>query len=172
MKQYLPIMLDVTNKNILILGAGKASAEKLRTLSQLGKKITVISKSFSEEFLNKDWLILKQKAYEYGDLKDFHVVYSGVNDKQVEHEILKEAKERNILINFIDQVENSEFISASSIIRKNFTIFISTYGKSPGGAKLLRQEIESQIQLDVLDEQIETLIEERKKKKDYATNSL
>lgn len=165
MKQYLPIMLDVTNKNILILGAGKASAEKLRTLAQLGKPITVISKTFCDEFLSKDWLILKQKPYEYGDLKGFDVVYSGVNDKIVEHEIFKEAKERNVLINFIDQVENSDFISAASIIRKNLTIFISTYGKTPGGAKRIRQKIESQIQLDELDLELEKLILERERKK-------
>ncbi len=165
MKKYLPIMLDVSDKNILILGAGKASAEKLRTLSQLGKKISVISKNFCEEFLNKDWLVLKQKPYEYGDLKGFNVVYSGVNNKNVEYEILKEAKERNILINFIDQVENSDFISASSIIRNNFTIFISTYGKTPGGAKKVRQEIESQLQLDKLDRELEILIQERERKR-------
>jgi len=170
MKTYLPIMLDVTEKNILILGAGKASAEKLRTLSSLNKKIRVISKSFREDFLDKPYLELIQKEYEYGDLKGFDVVYSGVNDKKVELEILKEAKERKILINFIDQVDSSDFISAASIIKDSFSIFISTYGRSPGGAKKIRQEIEAKLNLEHLSQEISKLAQERKKRKENASS--
>ncbi len=170
MKTYLPIMLDVTEKNILILGGGKASAEKLKTLSSLNKKIRVISKSFIDEFLDKPYLELIQKEYEYGDLAGFDVVYSGVNDKKVESEILREARERKILINFIDQVEYSDFISAASIIKDSFSIFISTYGRSPAGAKKLRQEIESKLDLELLNQEISRLAEERKKRKENVSS--
>lgn len=37
-KKYLPLMIEISNKNILLIGGGKAAAEKLRTLSQLKKK--------------------------------------------------------------------------------------------------------------------------------------
>ena len=131
-------MLDVTKKNILLLGGGKASAEKLRTLSQLGKRITAISPDFIEEFHSLDWIDFVYRKYQYGDLKGFDVVYSGVNDRDVEKEILKEAQERNVLINFIDKVEDSLFISASTLIYDNFSIFISTYGRHGWQPKNIR----------------------------------
>lgn len=170
MKTYLPIMLDVSTKNILLLGGGKASAEKLRTLSGLGKKIRVISESFSDEFLDKPWLELVKKSYEYGDLDGFDLVYSGVNNKIIETEILREAKERNILINFIDQIDSSDFISASSLIRDSFTIFISTYGRSPGGAKKIREEIESKLDLESLNQEISIMARERAKRKENVSS--
>ncbi|MBK6603977.1 MAG: hypothetical protein KBF99_11615 [Leptospiraceae bacterium] len=159
------MMLDVTNKNILLLGGGKASAEKLRTLSQLGKRITAISPDFIEEFHSLDWIDFVYRKYQYGDLKGFDVVYSGVNDRDVELEILKEAKERNVLINFIDKVEDSLFISASTLIQDNFSIFISTYGRAPGGAKLIRQELEAKIDLLNLNLKVGDMAREREQRK-------
>lgn len=158
-------MLDVTSKNILLLGGGKASAEKLRTLSQLGKRITAISPDFIEEFHSLDWIDFVYRKYQYGDLNGFDVVYSGVNDKEVEREILKEAQERKVLINFIDKVEDSLFISASTLIQDNFSIFISTYGRAPGGAKLIRQELEAKIDLLDLNLKVGDMAREREQRK-------
>lgn len=155
------MMLDVSNKNILLLGGGKASAEKIRTLSQLGKRITAISPDFIEDFHSLDWIDFIHRKYQYGDLKNFDVVYSGVNDRNVEKEILREARERNILINFIDKVEDSDFISASTLMTENFSIFISTYGRSPGGAKMIRQEIELKLNLEELDQKVGIMAKER-----------
>lgn len=158
-------MLDVTNKKILLLGGGKASAEKLRTLSQLNMRITAISPNFIEEFHSKDWIDFIYRKYQYGDLSGFDLVYCGINDPIVEKEILNEAREKTVLINFIDQVENSDFISASTLIQENFTLFISTYGKSPGGAKMIRQELESKIDLPMLDVKVGEMARERENKK-------
>ncbi len=164
-KIYLPIMLDVTKTEILVLGGGKASAEKLRTLSQLHKKIKVISKEFISDFYEKDWLELIQREYQYGDLEGFGIVYCGINDPIIEKIVLQESLERNILINFIDKVEDSKFISVAGFIKNSFSIFISTYGKGPGGAKRIRQEIESKINLEELDLEIAEYIQERERKK-------
>lgn len=158
-------MLDVSNKNILLLGGGKASAEKLRTLSQLGKRITAISPEFIEDFHSLDWIDFIYRKYEYGDLQGFDVVYSGVNDRDVESEILKEARERNVLINFIDKVEDSDFISASTLIQENFSIFISSYGRAPGGVKMIRQEIEEKLNLVELNDKLVVIAKEREIKK-------
>lgn len=166
MKKYLPVMLDVTHKKILLLGGGKASAEKLRTLEQLGQKIKVISPEFQLEFYEKPWLDLVHRKYVYGDLDGFDVVYCGINDPCVESLVSEEAKEKKILVNFIDKVEDSDFISAASIIKSSFTLFISTYGKAPGGAKLIREELEKTLDLDSLDSTVSGMAKERKKKKE------
>ena len=152
-KIYYPLMLDISDKNILILGGGPAAAEKLRSLSQTGKKVRVIAKEFSEPFLNQDWLELVQKSYTSGDLDGFDLVYVGINDPIVEEKILHDARKHNLLINFIDKVEHSDFISPSVLIRENYSIFISTYGKGPGMTKKIRKTIEEKIDLNDLDKE-------------------
>lgn len=163
------MMLDVTDRNIVVFGGGRASAEKLRTLSGLNKNITVISPEFGQEFRDKPWLNLIERKYKKGDLKNFDLVYSGINDPVVKKEILAEARENRIPINFIDDVEHSDFISAASLIRNSFTIFISTYGKGPGGTKKIRESIESAINLDALDAEVTDYIRIREETRNAKT---
>ena len=148
---YLPILLDVTNRDILLIGAGKACAEKLRTLSQLGKTITVIAQEFSEPFRNQDWIRCIQKPYEPGDMDGFGLVYCGINNPGEEEAIRSEAWERKILVNFVDQVDRSDFISPSALIRKHFALFVSTFGRGPGMTKRIRKLLESTLDLEALD---------------------
>ncbi|MES0490020.1 MAG: bifunctional precorrin-2 dehydrogenase/sirohydrochlorin ferrochelatase [Leptospirales bacterium] len=162
-KKYLPVMLDITEKRILIIGGGRACLEKLRSLSQTGVTVDVISPEFEPGFSGKDWLNLIQKEYTPGDLKGYDLVYSGVNSPIVERQIREEAKMENILINFVDNVEFSDFISPSLIQKKFFSIFISTFGKGPGMTKKIRKTIEATIDLDGLDQEAEEYIRNRNK---------
>lgn len=175
-KIYYPIMLEISEKKILIIGAGPAAAEKLRSLEQIcrrsevkevckkTRKVRVIAKEFSEAFLHKDWLELVHKPYESGDMKGFHLVYVGINDPAIEEKILHDAHGQNVLINFIDKVEDSDFISPSVLLRENYSIFISTYGKGPGMTKKIRKAIEDKIDLEKLDIEAGEYIKGRKLK--------
>jgi precorrin-2 dehydrogenase / sirohydrochlorin ferrochelatase len=165
MKQYIPLMIEISKKNILLIGGGKAAAEKLRTLSQLQKKITAISPEFVEEFHGLKWIDFQYRKYKFGDLDNFDLVYVGINDPKIEKEILVEAREKRILINFIDKVEDSDFISVAGFIKKNFSIFISTYGKGPGASKKIRQEIEAKLNLEQIDIEVGEYIKQREEKK-------
>ena len=156
-------MLDITSKKILIIGGGRACLEKLRSLSQTGVKVDVISLEFKEEFFNQSWLNLIQRQYTVGDLKGYDIVYSGVNDPEVELQIREEAQAENILVNFVDNVEFSDFISPSLIQKKFFSIFVSTFGKGPGMTKKIRKEIETKLDLDSLNLETEEYIKNRKK---------
>lgn len=158
-------MLEVSEKNILLIGGGKAAAEKLRTLSQLNKKIKAISPVFLDEFKNLDWIDLEYRKYQKGDLKNFDIVYVGINDIEEEKRILEEAIDEKILINFIDKVEYSDFISVAGFIKENFSIFISTYGKGPGASKKIRMEIESKLDLNQIDLDVGEYIKNREKEK-------
>ena len=163
-KIYLPIMLDVSEKNILLIGGGVACAEKLRSLGQLNKEITAIAPEFCENFSGKSWIKMIKRKYRPGDLKGFHIVYVGINNKDEEMIILKEARREGLLINFVDQVKFSDFISPSVLLKKFFSIFISTNGKGPGASKFIRREIEEKIDLDDLDRRTGEYIKNRNAK--------
>lgn len=160
-RKYLPIMLDVTGRTVLLLGGGRAAAEKLRTLDQIRPKTRAIAREFLPIFDDYPWIIRENRAYTPGDLAGADVVYCGLNDPVVEGAVAREARERGILINFIDDREKSDFISASVLARKHFSIFVSSYGRSPGAVKKLRQMIESTFDLDDLDLMVARMAAER-----------
>lgn len=159
-------MLDVTETNILLIGGGRACAEKLRSLSQIGRPIRAIAPEFCPAFDETDWIEKLHRRYEPGDLKGVGVVYVGIGDRQVEDAILEEAKREGTLVNFIDRVDASDFISPSSLIKENFSIFISTFGRAPGATKRIRRVIEEAVDLDELDRYTADYAKNRDQKKE------
>jgi len=158
-------MLNITNRKILVLGAGRACREKLWSLGQTGASITVIAPEFHEDFFNQSWITLIQRKYQKGDLNGYSIVYVGINQPDVEQEILRDAQGLDLLLNFVDKREFSDFISPSVIQKENFSIFISTFGKAPGAAKHIRMEIEKKLDLVQLDNQTKDFIAARKTNK-------
>lgn len=160
-------MMDVTEKSILLIGAGNACAEKLKTLLSLDMQITVISDSFLPIFKNNEKFHLIERKYSYGDMQNFDIIYCGINDETERKKIRTEAEEKKKLINFVDRPLDSDFISASSLIYDNFTIFISTYGRSPGGAKKIRETLEAKMSLETLNDEIGEMIRKRNAVQSY-----
>lgn len=166
MSSYLPLMLDVSNRRILLLGGGRASAEKLRTLETLGVSVTAISRKFSDEFYGRQWLKLEEREYRRGDLQGFDIVYAGIGGSPALESVIEEASEiPGLLLNVIDSAENSDFISVSGILRENFAVFVSTMGRAPGFARSIREKIESALNLSRLDDEARAYIQEREDRK-------
>jgi len=166
-ERFLPMMLNVTNKKILMIGAGRACREKLWSLGQVKVEITVIAPGIHEDFFGKPWIRLVQRPYQAGDLAGYAIVYVGVNNPTLEAQIRREASEVGALVNFVDKREYSDFISPSVIQRDHFSIFVSTFGRGPGAAKNIRKEIESNLDLNRLDEETGEFIQNREHNKKY-----
>lgn len=162
---YLPVMLDITAKSVLLVGAGRACAEKLRTLSQLSIPLTVIAPQIDEAFLGKPWIDIIERPYQRGDAKGYDVVYIGVNDPELTQKIREEAAAQGALVNVVDNPALSDYISPSLIQRPSFALFISTFGRGPGATKKIRQTIEEALDLDELEEFVKTYVQERDLKK-------
>ena len=162
-EKYLPMMLNITDKKIVMIGAGTACREKLWSLGQIKVEITVIAPEIHEDFYNKPWIHIIKRKYQKGDLNGFSIVYVGINNPEIENEIRKDAHEIRALVNFVDKREFSDFISPSVIQKENFSIFVSTFGKGPGAAKNIRKEIEKNMELDRLDQETKEFILKRQK---------
>ena len=69
--KFFPVSIDLNNKNILVIGAGKIALRKVKTLLDYNCNITIITKEISEEeFLElekenkikRSWLPTKNKT--------------------------------------------------------------------------------------------------------------
>jgi precorrin-2 dehydrogenase len=142
-----PIMLNLEDKHILVIGGGEVAFRKSEDLLNAGGILTIISPDFhdgilklKEKFKNKIDLI--NRKYEDGDLKKYLMVFSATNDSAVNKIIHKEASDRNILINAVDDPPNCSFYIPSFIQRGDLILSLSTSGASPSMAGKLRRELE------------------------------
>ena len=138
---YFPAFIKLDNKKILIIGGGNIAFEKLQRLLDFTSNISIIAVDLSEDMLRviKDKnLYFEKRSYEKGDIKEFDIVVTAVDNIPLQAEIFEESKEYNCLCNSVDALEYCDFTFGSYIKKDDLTIAISTSGTSPAIAKHLK----------------------------------
>lgn len=148
--ELYPIFLKVTQLEVLIVGGGQVALEKLTFLfkSSPNANVLVVSKDFQDSFIElaKQYNISLVKAsYNISALKNKQLVIAATNDKYINHQIFRDSKAENILINVADTPDLCDFYMGGIVTKGNVKIAIPTNGKSPTLAKRLRQFFEEVI---------------------------
>lgn len=154
-----PIFLKISQLNVLIVGGGYVGFEKLSFMlkSSPEASVTLLSKEFSssiKELAEAHQIPMIQRAYAPNILHKKHLVIAATNDVEVNKQIYRDAKARNILVNVADTPDFCDFYLGGIVTKGNLKLAISTHGKSPTFAKRLRQFFE-----EVLPEDMDALIE-------------
>jgi precorrin-2 dehydrogenase/sirohydrochlorin ferrochelatase len=144
---------------MLIVGGGLAGTEKITFLlkNSPDANVTIVAKEISDEIktlaTGHKPLMLIEKEYETIDLHDKQLVIAATENKELNLQIYKDAKAKNILINVADTPELCDFYLGSIVTKGDLKIAISTNGKSPTLSKRLREFFE-----EILPENINDLI--------------
>jgi len=162
----LIIDLAIENKNILVIGAGIEGAKKVRVLGDYKCNITVISESISPDITNyekkiNNLKIIKRKVTDVDFLNEFgnpFIIFAVTDDKHLNKKITTWARQRKILAYSIDDSQQSDFGFLSIInIEESIQIAISTLGKSPIMAKIIKSKIEGAIKNTIVRSDIDNI---------------
>jgi precorrin-2 dehydrogenase/sirohydrochlorin ferrochelatase len=142
-----PMFLNISGKRCVVIGGGQVARRKVRTLLEHGASVEVISPDLCPE-LNKlvetgEVKVLRRR-YQAGDLPGAFLVIAASDDSEINRQVVKEAKGKSVLVNAVDDPENSDFIAPSSVRRGDMTIAISTTGRSPALARKIRTRLEKE----------------------------
>lgn len=143
--QYYPVFLNISGRRCIVVGGGQVARRKIGTLLEHGANITVISPELCPELdqlAENGEIEVRQQGYREGDLAGAFVVIAATDDGAINQLVVREARERGILINVVDDADNSDFIAPSVVRRGDITIAISTAGRSPALARKLRTKVE------------------------------
>lgn len=158
--------LNFTGKYVVIVGGGSESYRKTRSFVEAGSKILVVSKTFSHgikglhsmgklELLQaevKDGEAFVDKLEPKPDL-----LVAVTSDHELNAQLIKHAKAAGCLVYSVDNTEVSDFTLPALAKIGEVRIAISTAGKSPAMARVLRQRIEKAItQEDLLQIKLQT----------------
>jgi siroheme synthase-like protein len=121
-----PIALDLSGRKAIVIGPPKLMADKVRQLREAGAE--VVERAPSE--------------WRAGDL-DGAVVCVGWSPDPGEREaIAREARDRRVLVNVMDDTPNCDFAAPAVVRRGDLLIAIATGGRSPTLARKARELIE------------------------------
>lgn len=139
-----PIHLNLTNKRSLVVGGGKVAERKVKSLRECGAAVTVVAPDATVGLREMaaagevDWA---QKTYDAGDLHGAFLVIAAANATDVNAAVSKDALARGILVNNTDEPDAGNFASPSVMTRGDLTLTVSTGGKSPTLAAVLRERL-------------------------------
>lgn len=145
MHRYYPVFLNVHGKRCIVVGGGKVALRKVKVLLEHGAMVEVVSPTLCPELsqLAKAKIIsVLSKDYEPGDLKGAFVAIAATAESNANKRIANEAKHQKILVNIVDNLEQSDFIVPSCFHRGDLTIAVSTAGRSPALARRVRTRLE------------------------------
>lgn len=116
--KFFPISIDLNNKNVLVIGAGKIALRKIETLLNYNCNINVITKEILEEkFLelekNNKIKIFKNQEFEEKFLENIFLVITATDNEILNKEISQLCMSKNILVNNVTSKDdmNVRFMS-------------------------------------------------------------
>ena len=131
--KFFPVSIDLNNKNILVIGAGKIALRKVETLLNYNCNIIVITKDILEEkFLelekNNKIKILKNQEFEEKFLENIFLVVVATDNEALNKDISQLCMSNNILVNNITSKDDMNVRFASIYEKDDIQIAISASG--------------------------------------------
>lgn len=140
-KNFFPLFIDLKNKNILVIGAGKIAFRKVETLLKYNTNITVITKYIKEEkFLTLRNIDIKIGEFEETLLKDKFLVVAATDNPEFNKYIYELCNSKNILVNNITSKEDMNCRFVSILETEDYQIGISAKG-NPSKSKSLKNKL-------------------------------
>lgn len=142
---YFPLFVDLSQKNILVVGAGTIAARRIRTLCGFAGTITVCAPQIKPEIreLSEKYPIrLVEECYTEALLDTADLVLAATDDHELNREIVTAAKARNIPANSCSEKELCDFYFPSIVTKNELVIGLTASGTDHGLVKRTRMELE------------------------------
>ncbi len=142
----LPISIDLALIRVILVGGGAAAARRLALLEEAGADALEIYAPCPEPALAlAAGARLRRRLPLPTEIAGAQLVFLAGVPEPVAGEIRRTAQAARVLINVEDDRRHSDFHSAAVIRRGDLTVAISTNGKSPGLAALIRRMLEHRL---------------------------
>lgn len=145
---YLPIFIDIKQKPCLVIGGGDIALRKINLLLKANAAITCVSKeccSGIEKLVKDNKINHVEKAFAAADINAQVLIVSATDDSELNAQVSALAKAANIPVNVVDSPDLCSFVMPSIVDRSPIVIAISSAGKAPVLARLIRAKLESTI---------------------------
>ena len=145
--KFFPVSIDLNNKNVLVIGAGKIALRKIETLLNYNCNINVITKEILEEkFLelekNNKIKIFKNQEFEEKFLENIFLVITATDNEILNKGISQLCMSKNILVNNVTSKDDMNVRFMSIYEKDDIQIAISANG-NPKKAVEIKNKIKN-----------------------------
>ncbi|MDU4452329.1 MAG: uroporphyrinogen-III C-methyltransferase [Haemophilus parainfluenzae] len=143
---YFPLFADLTGRPVLVVGGGSVAARKVGLLLKANAQVRIVARQLNEELSElerQNKVLWIAKEFNAEQMRTVMLVIAATNDEVLNHRIFHLAESQHKLVNVVDDQPHCSFIFPSIIDRNPIQIAISSGGKAPVLARLLREKLEA-----------------------------
>lgn len=142
-----PAFLNLASRRVVVVGGGPVAAAKIHALLEAGAEVTVVAPEVVPEIERRGVTVIR-RPFEHADLDGaWWVVAAG--PKEVNKQVRAAAEARRIFVNAVDDPEHADAYLGGVVRRHGVTVAISTDGRAPALAGLLREALDAWLPADL-----------------------
>ena len=145
---HFPIFMRVHGRRVVLSGGGEAALAKLRLLLKTTAHLTVFATDPAPEIVQWDAagkLKLIKRAMTPGDTLCAALFYAADEDDTKDAHNSAIARADGALVNIVDNLEDSQFITPAIVDRDPVTVAIGTEGAAPVLARAIKADLEARL---------------------------
>jgi len=150
--ELLPLFLKLAGRRVLLVGGGTVASTKLEPLRRSGADLRVVAPQIRPEIVDSG-VRVERRPFCPSDLDDAWLAVAAATP-EVNRTVAREAEARRVFVNAVDDPSSATAYAGGVVRRGGVTIAVSTGGRAPALAGLVREGIEA-----LLPEQVDTWVE-------------
>jgi precorrin-2 dehydrogenase/sirohydrochlorin ferrochelatase len=131
----------------MVIGGGSVAERKIKSLVSLGAHVTIVSPDITSvirKHLGNREVTWIRSEYKKKYLKNIQLIISATNKKKINYMVFRDAREKGIPVNCVDDIDNCSFIVPASIRKgNNIQVAVSTGGGAPAIAAMIKNQLET-----------------------------
>lgn len=139
--ELLPVFLKLAGRRVVLVGGGRVAAGKLPALLAAGGDVTVVAPHVASE-IDLARVVVARRAFAPSDLDGAWLVVAAATP-EVNRAVARAAGERRIFVNAVDDPASASAYTGGVLRRDGVTIAVSTEGRAPALAGLLREGLDA-----------------------------
>ena len=147
--KYFPLFVDLSEKQIVVIGAGNIASRRVRTLLSFADHITVVSPDATEEIAKLDaegrihWI---KENYSRERLADADLVLACTDHPEINSDIHAACKCLGIPVNLCNDRTRCDFYFPGIVEKDNVVVGITASGSDHHLARQVREIISSALE--------------------------
>ncbi|OEU61209.1 MAG: hypothetical protein BA870_05205 [Desulfuromonadales bacterium C00003094] len=135
-----PLHINLADRLCVVVGGGPVGRRKIAGLLAAGAQVRLIE-PHPPAFELSDRIEIVARVYRAADLNHAFLVFAATGNGELDRAIATEARRQGILVNLPGEPAAGDFTLPSVLRRGDLTVSVSTAGRSPALAALLKEQL-------------------------------
>ncbi len=143
-KPYFPMFIDLTDKKVIVVGAGTIAKRRIRSLLSFTNHLVVIAPEVNKELKdleNQGLLKILRKKYDREDVYGADLVIAATNDAQTNNDIYSVCKCMGIPVNVCSDKRKCDFYFPGIALKDQVVVGVTASGSDHKKARWVIEQI-------------------------------